>query len=221
MSKLISRLLALCILAAPAISGFAQETHFPLVDLKMVDTSIAVELRYAGSNNIAGRPLYPANTPALVRPEVALRLVAAQKFVKRYGYRLKIWDAYRPKSVQEQLWAASHNNDFVADPSAGAGSLHEWGIAVDVTLADQFKRSVSMPTDFDNFTPAASWKFVGDDPSVRQHLYLLQVAMRDAGFYGMRSEWWHFTIANWKQLLPPEETKRAEEAIENQQKQKL
>jgi D-alanyl-D-alanine dipeptidase len=150
---------------------------------------------------------------ALTRPEVVQRLIAAQKYLRRYDFHLKIWDAYRPKSIQEQLWQAAHNNDFVADPGTGAGSFHTWGVAVDVTLADQFKRSVSMPTDFDNFTPAASWKYVGQDPSVRAHLYLLQVAMRDAGFLGMQAEWWHFTIANWKQFLPPDEAKRAEESF--------
>jgi D-alanyl-D-alanine dipeptidase len=190
-----------------------KEEVIPLVPIKGVAPTIVIDLRYAGSNNIAGRPLYPPNTHALVRPEVAERLAMAHKFLNRYGYMLKIWDAYRPRSVQLLLWEAARNNTFVADPNAGAGSLHTWGLAVDATLTDVSNRVVTMPTDFDDFTPAAMWKYQGSDPAIRSHLTLLQVAMRDAGFYGLRSEWWHFTIKDWQRFLPPEEAKRAEEAF--------
>ncbi len=189
-------------------AAFAQE-NVPLIDIRTVDPTIVIDLRYAGSKNIAGHALYPAGTRPLVRPEVAQRLSAAQKFLHRYNYSLKIWDAYRPRAAQLQLWQASRNNDYVADPNAGAGSLHSWGLAVDATLTDTWHRPVSMPTDFDDFTPAAMWKYVGTDPSIRAHLYTLQIAMRDAGFYGLRSEWWHFTVEDWHRFLPPEEAKRA------------
>lgn len=185
----------------------------PLVDIKSVDPTIVIDLRYGGPNNIAGRALYPPGTTALVRPEVAQRLGIAQKFLRRYNYALKIWDAYRPRSVQTQLWQASRNNDYVADPEAGAGSLHAWGVAVDATLTDTWNRPVRMPTDFDDFTPAAMWKYQGTDPAIRTHLHMLQIAMRDAGFYGLRSEWWHFTVENWQKYLPEEEAKRAAESF--------
>lgn len=202
------------LLAATVASPAARaQDNLTLVDISSVDPTIVIDLRYAGSNNIAHRPLYPAYMRPLVRPEVAQRLAVAQRFLHRYNYRLKIWDAYRPKSVQAQLWQASHNNDFVADPNAGAGSLHSWGLAVDATLTDTWSRDVSMPTDFDDFTPAAMWRYVGADPSIRAHLCTLQVAMRDAGFYGLRTEWWHFAIATWQKLMPPEEAKRATEAM--------
>src|SRR5436309_15515345 len=191
----------------------AAQTAIPLVDIKSVDPAIVIELRYAGINNLAGRALYPPGTPALVRPEVASRLVTAQAILRRYQYQLKIWDAYRPKSVQMQLWQAAHNNDYVADPQAGAGSLHSWGVAVDATLIDTWNRPVLMPTDFDDFTPAAMWHYLGADPAIRSHLHLLQIAMRDAGFYGLRAEWWHFVIVNWQKYLPPEELKRALQAF--------
>src|SRR2546421_2225838 len=137
------------------VQSVSAQTGFPLVDIKSVDPTIVVELRYAGLNNLSGHPLYPAGTPALVRPEVALRLSATQTFLRRYGYQLKIWDAYRPRSVQLKLWQAAQKNDYVANPDAGAGSLHSWGVAVDATLTDTWNAAVSMPTDFDNFTPAA------------------------------------------------------------------
>jgi len=70
-----------------------------------------------------------------------------------------------------------------------------------------------MPTDFDDFTPAAVWHYLGPDPAIRSHLHLLQVAMRDAGFYGLHTEWWHFVIVNWQKYLPPGELKRALQAF--------
>ena len=197
---------------AVAVKSLAAQTAIPLVDIKSVDPTI-VELRYGGSNNLTGHRLYPLGTPALVRPEVARRLATAQAFLKRYQYRLKIWDAYRPKSVQVQLWQAAHNNDYIADPGTGAGSLHSWGVAVDATLVDTWNRAVRMPTDFDDFTPAAMWRYRGADPEIRSHLTLLQIAMRDAGFYGLRTEWWHFTIAEWQKYLPREEAERAMQAL--------
>ena len=108
-----------------------------------------------------------------------------------------------------QLWQAVHNNDYVADPQVGAGSLHSWGLAVDATLIDTRNRPVRMPTDFDDFTPAAMWHYRGADPAIRSHLYLLQIAMRDAGFYGQPQEWWHFVITDWQKYLPRELRKPA------------
>ena len=201
------------LLMASSLCQVSAQEKPPLVDIREVDPSIAIELRYAGPHNIAGRALYQRGTPPLVHPEVAKRLSLAQKSLRRYGYSLKIWDAYRPRQVQIELWKASHNNDYVADPSAGAGSLHSWGLAVDATLADDYHRPVPMPTDFDDFSPAAMWKYTGNDPFIREHLFMLQTAMRDAGFYGLRSEWWHFALDTWQKFMPPEEAKRAAEAM--------
>ena len=196
-----------------AIKSVAAQAPLPLVDIKSVDPTILVELRYAGRHNLTGHPLYPPGTPASVRPEVASRLAVAQAFLRRYQYQLKIWDAYRPAEVQVKLWQASHNNDYVANPETGAGSLHSWGVAVDATLVDAWNRPVSMPTDFDTFTAAAMWQYLGSDLAVRSHLHLLQGTMRDAGFYGLRTEWWHFTIADWQKYLPPETAKRAAQVL--------
>ncbi len=167
------------------------------VDIRKVDPSIVIDLRYAGPNNVTRRPLYPPGMPALVRSSVAQRLVFVQKYLKAQGYGLKIWDAYRPTAAQEQLWEATRNNSFVADPKEGIGSMHTRGAAVDVTLVDQNGKEVAMPTEFDNFTPAAMLNYQGPNPVVRSNLKLLQKAMARAGFYGMRTEWWHFCAADW------------------------
>ena len=109
----------------------------------------------------SGHSLYPPGTRALARPEVASALAVAQSILRRYQYGLKIWDAYRPAAVQAKLWQASRNTHYVANPEFGVGWLLSLGIAVDATLVDSRNRDVRMPTDFDQFTPAAMEPFMG------------------------------------------------------------
>jgi len=207
MRRLNAPLLAL---VAVTLSLLDANAGGPLVDIRSVDPTIIVELRYAGRNNLVGYPLYPQGTSALARPEVASGLAAAQAFLRRYQFGLKIWDAYRPVTVQEKLWHASHNSDYVANPEIGVGSLHSWGVAVDATLVDTWNRPVRMPSDFDDFTPASMWRYAGPHPDIRAHVHLLQVAMRNAGFWGLRTEWWHFTIADWQKYLPNQAARTAQ-----------
>ena len=87
----------------------------------------------------------------------------------------------------------SPDTDYLASPQEG-GSLHTRGVAVDATLVDSKGRDVKMPTDFDDFTPAAMLQYVGKIRWCARHLRLLQWAMARAGFYGLRTEWWHFVV---------------------------
>ena len=182
------------------------------VDVRSVDPTIVIDLRYASPNNFTHRPLYPSGMPAMVRFSVAQRLAVAQKFLKTNGYGLKVWDAYRPKAAQAKLWEAIRNNSYVADPKEGIGSMHTRGAAVDVTLVDRSGREVAMPTDFDNFTPAAMLYYQGSNPLVRSNLKMLQKAMARAGFYGLRTEWWHFCAGDWTTYPPVPEIQRLAQA---------
>jgi len=184
-----------------------------LVDVRSVDPTIVVELRYAGRRNFLRHSLYPRGTHALARPEIASGLAAAQGILRRYQYGLKIWDAYRPVEVQAMLWQASHNSDYVANPEVGAGSLHSWGIAVDATLVDSRTRDVRMPTDFDDFTPASMLPYMGSSLEIRSNLRLLRYAMHKAGFCGLRTEWWHYTILQWQKFVPPEKARATAELL--------
>jgi D-alanyl-D-alanine dipeptidase len=198
--------IALCLFTANLRALAQNRLH--LADIKWADPTIIVELRYETSNNIAGRRIYPKGMPALVRPELLPRLRSAQKFLRQFDYRLKIWDAYRPPSAQQELWRAVQNENYVANPDLAAGSLHSWGVAVDCTLADLHGHSLVMPTDFDDFTPAAMSQYSGPNRAIRSHLRLLRVAMAGAGFYGYHNEWWHFTAKDWPKYLPPAEAER-------------
>jgi D-alanyl-D-alanine dipeptidase len=196
-------LLTLCAAAANA-----EPKYDNLVDVKSIDPTIMVELRYGTARNLTGRALYPPATPALVRPAIAERLVKVQRYLRPQGYRLKIWDAYRPMAVQMELWRATQNAEFVADPQEGDGSLHTWGVAVDVTLVDSKGQEVAMPTGFDEFTPAAKLRYSGDDPAIRLHIKVLHDAMNKGGFVGEINEWWHFVASDWKKYAPIREARK-------------
>ena len=196
---------AILLLGAPlAAAGTAAPSTNDLawVNLRDIAPTIRIELRYATSKNIAHSPLYPSGMQPMVRGGVARRLIAAETTLRRYNCRLKIWDAYRPRGTQARLWMLAPNNDYLADPQNGSGSLHSWGVAVDATIVDDYGQALSMPTDFDNFTPASMFYYTGANPSVRSHLYLLQKAMMNAGFDGQRMEWWHFSANDWRRYVP-------------------
>jgi zinc D-Ala-D-Ala dipeptidase len=174
----------------------------PLVDVSKIDPAIVIDLRYATARNIFGHPVYPPGAPCLVRSGVAERLVVAQQFLRPWGVRLKIWDAYRPPYAQKMLWSLVHNPKFAAEPDT-SNALHTRGAAVDVTLVDSQGHDLPMPSDFDDFTASAKSAYKGPDPVVERDIRLLQNAMYRGGFYESNSEWWHFMPRNWKQYGPP------------------
>jgi D-alanyl-D-alanine dipeptidase len=205
---LLGRLFVIALFTFRAPVAGAEPRYDNLVDIKSVDPTIVVELRYATRRNITGHALYPPDLPALVRPTTAARLAKAQEFLRARHYRLKIWDAYRPLAAQMELWQRTHDGAFVADPYGGNGSLHTWGVAVDATLVDENGREAAMPTKYDEFTPVAKLHYQGNDPVVKSHLKILQAAMRHGGFYGMHTEWWHFVAYDWKKYGPMREAKQ-------------
>ena len=151
----------------------------------------------------------------MILPSVAQQLAGAQLYLKQFRYRLKIWDAYRPKAAQELLWKYASKDQYVANPEKGFGSMHSYGVSVDATLVDDWSQDVTMPTKFDQFTPQAMLRYNGGDPLVKQHLALLQKAMAHNNFYGLRVEWWHFTTADWKKYVPFWEDKQMSQTGES------
>lgn len=183
-----------------------------LVDIAKIDPTIVIDLRYATEHNVTGHKLYPLGARAMILPSVAQQLAGAQNYLKQFRYRLKIWDAYRSKDAQELLWRYAQKDQYVANPERGFGSMHSYGVSVDVTLVDDWSQDASMPTKFDEFTPQAMLRYTGRDPSVKTHLTLLQLAMAHNNFYGLRVEWWHFTTADWKKYVPYWEDKQMSQA---------
>lgn len=177
---------------APPRPVFFSRRGEAMVDIAKVCPGICIELRYATDRNAAHAVVYPLQARALIRKSVAKRLRQVQDELHKVGLGLKIWDAYRPAWAQDALWKASPDPEHLANPARG-GSYHTWGASVDVTLVDLQGREQKMASDFDDFTLAAKSAYVGTDPGVAARMKILRTAMINAGFNGIRDEWWHFT----------------------------
>lgn len=204
MMRILSGILVLfCLVACQAPGGSSAQmdlTQTSLIDLTQFDRSIGIDLRYKHADNIAHRPLYHADFPALLHRDTAKRLRHANRLLKKSDLRLVVWDAFRPHETQLALWEASgHDDRYVANPYRNP-SLHSHGCAVDVTLQHLDGRMAAVPTQFDDFSAQAASDFVHPDPAVRENMRLLKEAMWAAGFGTLPHEWWHFMDKDYKQL---------------------
>lgn len=165
-----------------------------LVRVDDLDDTIQIELRYATANNFTGKKIYPASV-CLLRKETAQKLVKANKEFRKMGYRIKIWDAYRPLQVQQILWDLVKDSRYVANPQRG--SKHNRGTAVDITLVDSEGNELVMPTGFDDFSKKASRDYEGMTEEAEKNLNMMTEVMLDCGFTTIRTEWWHFDDKDW------------------------
>jgi D-alanyl-D-alanine dipeptidase len=166
-----------------------------LVNITKLDSTILVELKYATKDNFLGDTLYSANI-CLLRHAVAERLVKVQQSLQQKGFGLKIWDGYRPHSVQKKMWEKMPDPSYVANPRRG--SNHNRGAAVDVTLVDLKGNELEMPTGFDDFSQKARSNYPNVSEQVRRNRTILQHAMKAQGFSTISSEWWHFNAKDCK-----------------------
>lgn len=181
---------------AVTIASAARGTA-PLVDLHSVDPTIRVDLSYDHPKNAFRRQLYHSNV-ALLRLPVAQRLARVQATLAKRGLGLKVWDAYRPRTVQAEMWRLrpDGHSRYVANPRKI--SKHSRGAAVDVTLVDRNGHELRMPTPHDEFSPRAFRAAThGISPEARRNRAVLQSAMQAQGFISNPYEWWHFTAPEW------------------------
>jgi D-alanyl-D-alanine dipeptidase len=170
-----------------------------LAELVKLDPTIKLDIRYATTNNFLGTPLYTQARAFLQRP-AAEALVRAHRELKAQGYGLIIHDGYRPWYVTEIFWKATPDDKkmFVANPAAG--SLHNRGCAVDLSLYDlQTGKEVEMPSGYDEMTKRAFADYPGGTDEERARRALLRHAMEKQGFLVNPGEWWHFDYKDWKQ----------------------
>lgn len=161
-----------------------------LVLVQDYSKDFVIDMKYATYDNFVKKTLYPSPTCVLTKGTLD-KLIKANNLVKKQGYAIKIWDAYRPLSVQKIMWEATPNKNYVANPYR-SGSKHNRGAAVDVSLVDKNGKEVEMPTEFDNFTAKASPNYKGMTLAQRKNLDILSKAMTSVGFKTISTEWWHF-----------------------------
>ena len=174
------------------------------VDVCFWEPSIQSYLVYSTKDNFTGKPLYNSKlTKAWLHPRAAIMLIHAQELLLRENpeHSLLVYDAARPMEVQLKMaeWAKKANSEYyVADPAKGGG-LHNYGLAVDVTIVDDKGEWLPMGTPFDFFGPEANTNKEDDllkrrriTPSEYKNRKLLRRIMEEAGFTSIASEWWHF-----------------------------
>jgi zinc D-Ala-D-Ala dipeptidase len=166
-----------------------------LVDLQTVNSAIVQDIRYATTNNFMQRQLYPVSR-CVLRFATAKALDLVQIDLAQQNLGLKVYDCYRPLSVQRQMWQVLPDDRYVANPAEG--SRHNRGAAVDLTLIDRNGKELEMPTAYDDFTPKAHRDDITASPQARQHSQLLTTAMTKHGFTPLATEWWHFDGAGWQ-----------------------
>jgi zinc D-Ala-D-Ala dipeptidase len=195
---------------APAdirVEDIASHPHF--VRLARID-GVPFDLRYAGTNNFAGRVLYEGIDCAWLRHEAAAGLQAAARWLAtvRPGWRILVLDALRPQRVQEAIWAGVEGTAdqlYFANPAIG--SIHSWGMAVDATLLDEHGHEAHMGSGFDQMAlvshPALHAQHLAQGVLSSKHIEhreLLAAAMHEGGFAGIATEWWHFDHGQREQV---------------------
>lgn len=164
------------------------------VELIDVNPNIDLDIRYATKNNFLKKAVYPS-ARCFVLKKVAQKLDSIQNELETRNLGLKIYDGYRPLSVQKMMWEILPDNRYVANPQNG--SRHNRGAAVDVTLVDSMGEELRMPTGFDDFTEKAAHNFKELDEESIKNREMLKSIMEKYGFIHLKSEWWHYDLKNY------------------------
>lgn len=204
--------------------------EYNLVNIQSLDSDIIVDLKYSTTDNFVGVDMYGDLECAYLERTFANRVAEAQRILKSRHpeYTLLIYDAARPISVQRQMRKIVEDTEyesFVADGTRGG--RHNYGVAVDLTIATCDGTPIDMGAGFDDFSEAASVKGTADnsDPKTRtfdiykryaysqvergiitmksaQNRLLLISVMLEVGLFPYRREWWHF-----EEITPITETR--------------
>jgi len=173
----------------------AQDSLKRMVELKTVSGSLVYDLRYATKNNFTHKKLYSSGKTTFLRMPAAMALKKAQETFTTMGWRLKIFDAYRPYYATKKMWELIHDERYVANPAKGSG--HNRGLSVDLTLTDlKTGKELDLGTGFDNFSDSAGHSFSHPDSMVMYRRKMLKETMERAGFKALETEWWHYSWPN-------------------------
>lgn len=164
-----------------------------LIDISVLSPAIKLDIKYATTDNFVKKAVY-GRAKAYLREEVAQKLARVQEVLEKQGLGLKVWDAYRPVSVQRLLWDIVPDERYVAHPDKG--SNHNRGAAVDLTIIDGAGNELFMPTGFDDFTERAHYTCMDLEADQIKNRSFLCDLMQAHGFEPLPTEWWHFNDAD-------------------------
>ena len=184
-------------------------TENGLVALNDIAPTILVDLKYTSTDNFMHKQLYHSIGKAYLVKEVAERLAKCQELLSKLkpGYHLLVYDATRPISVQQEMWESldsipfAERIKFVSNPKNG--SLHNYGAAVDLTIANEKGETLDMGAGFDDIRliayPENEVHFLQTGELTAQHIEnrkLLRKVMQSQGFRNLPTEWWHFNACS-------------------------
>lgn len=172
------------------------DSNQAFVNIMTYIPGIRKDIRYATTNNFTHKVLYPYAAVYLRLP-AAKALKAVQLELNKKGLGLLVFDGYRPYSVTEMMWEIVPDDRYAADPHAGSG--HNRGVAVDLTIADlRTGKPVPMPSGYDDFTEKAHHDYVEPNPGIAANRTLLRSTMERYGFVPLPTEWWHYYMKDHK-----------------------
>lgn len=163
------------------------------VNLKEYSSDFVYDMKYATEDNFLKAKVYDCSQCFLRLKTVKALITANEKFIKN-GFRIKIFDCYRPLDIQKRMWKIVSNPEYVADPAKG--SIHNRGGAVDITLVDFNGKELDMGTTFDFFGPEAGHYFDNLTYEVKKNRSFLKKIMKKSNFISFDSEWWHYNLKN-------------------------
>ncbi len=179
---------------SPVVIDIAQEKDDnAFVNLKNYSSSFVYDMKYATPDNFLKESVYPCQE-CFLRVKTIKSLLEANAAFLAKGYRIKLYDCYRPKAIQKKMWKIVPDANFVANPKKG--SIHNKGGAVDITLVDSLGVELDMGTTFDYFGAEASHNYQNLSEQVLANRKLLKEIMLEHHFKSFDSEWWHYNLVN-------------------------
>lgn len=175
--------------AATSSIKVVNDTTF--VNLRDYSDDFDYDMKYATIDNFLNAKVYDCAKCYLRFRTVKALIEANQKIIKK-GYRIKIFDCYRPLDIQKRMWEIVSNPKYVANPAKG--SIHNRGGAVDITLVDVLGKELDMGTPFDFFGIEASHDYQNVSKEVKKNRKLLKKIMKNENFNSFDSEWWHYNF---------------------------
>ncbi len=179
----------LYVIAGTIFITFQSDQESPLINIDQFASEFAYDVRYATDDNFLKQTVYDC-VQCLLIPEVAKSLVKANDEFCELGYKIKLFDCYRPVSVQKKMWKIFPKPGYVGNPYK-SGSIHNRGAAIDMTIVTLNDSILDMGSDYDHFGKEAHMDHPHNDTVVKNRKLLWSV-MKKHGFSPIRTEWWHF-----------------------------
>jgi D-alanyl-D-alanine dipeptidase len=177
---------------SPVLLDIAKETDDnDFVNLKNYSNDFVYDMKYATADNFLKEKVYPC-AECFLRVKTVKSLLEANKMFLAKGYKIKLYDCYRPKAIQKKMFQLVPDANYVANPKKG--SIHNRGGAVDISIVDFNGIELDMGTKFDFFGKEASHNYLSLSDTVLANRKILKEIMLQNNFKSFDSEWWHYNL---------------------------